>query len=371
MFFVEMDPSTYLEPKKLGEGGSGHDSIAGSVKILRRDLGHMFAQGNAGWFFDFGHYCPPYEANRGWYDDKPLIDAIRPFAKLGEERVRMDLTSAAQIAAVYDPKAFFVTEHWTAEFPYAGFGITVCDHFNHWFINSQQRTFSRMAAPRDSIYKADLVPADSRRYRLFFMVNCFAMDRKEVDRIRGMMEGSGATVVWYYAPGYIAPDRFDLRQMGRLTGFRFEVISDPGPMQIRLEHAGEGGTAVFGTRKAQKPRFAVCDDDVEILGRWVDNDRPAFARRAEPGWTSIYVGAAPLTADLLRSIAKEAGVALWSDRPDIVYATRDAATVIATEEGERTLIFPRAMRAAEGGESAKVHKVTMEFGEVRVFVTPA
>ena len=59
LFFVEMDPTTYIEPKKAGEGGSGHDSVAGSVKIIRRNLGQMFARGVGGWFFDFGHLCPP------------------------------------------------------------------------------------------------------------------------------------------------------------------------------------------------------------------------------------------------------------------------------------------------------------------------
>jgi hypothetical protein len=370
LFFVEIDPTTYLEPKKAGEGGSGHDSVEGSVKIIRRDLGQMFARGVGGWFFDFGHYCPPYQANRGWYDDRPIIEAIRPFATLGEQRVLMDITSAAQIAAVYDPKAFFATAHWKAEEPWTGYGISVCDHFNHWFLNSQQRTFSRMGAPIDSLYRFDLTSADPKRYRLLFMVNLFTMDRAEADRLRAMMEGSGVTVVWYYAPGFIAPDRFDLSQMERLTGFRFEILRDPGPMQIRVENPVEGGTRVFGTRKPQKPRFAVLDTDVQVLGRWDDNSRPAFVRKAEKGWTSVYVGAAPLTADVLRSLAKDAGVALWSDRPDIVYGTRDAVTVIATADGERTLTLPRAMRPVEGGAPSMSHRVTMAFGEVRLFITP-
>ena len=282
----------------------------------------------------------------------------------------MDLSSVAKIAAVYDPKAFFATEHWKAEEPWAGYGITVCDHINHWFINSQQRTFSRMAAPFDSLYRSDLNSADARRFQLLFMVNLFTMDRAEADRIKNMLEGSGATVVWYYAPGFIAPDRFDPGQMEYLTGFRFEILHDPGPMQIRVEKADEVTTAVFGTKKPQRPRFAALDTDVQVLGRWIDNGRPAFVRKARNGWTSIYVGAAPLTADVLRRIARDAGVALWSDRPDIVYATRDAVTVIATAAGERMLTFPHAMRPVEGGAPSSVHRVTMEFGDVRLFITP-
>lgn len=370
LFFVEMDATTYLEPKKSGEGGSGHDSVAGSVRIIRRDLGQMFARGVGGWFFDFGHLCPPFQAHRGWYDDRPLIDAIKPFAVLGERRARMDVTSAANIAAVYDPKAFFATEHWKAEEPWTGYGITVCDHINHWFINSQQRTFSRMGAPFDSLYNFDLVHADLRRYRLLFMVNLFTMTSAEAERLRGMLKGSGVTVVWHYAPGYITPDKLDLAQMEMLTGLRFAMLQDPGPMQIRVEKAVEGGTAMFGTKKPQRPRFAVLDTDVEILGRWGDNNRPAFVRKSGDGWNSVYVGAGPMTADVLRSLASDAGVALWSDREDIIYSTRDAATVIATAAGERTLTFPRAMSPVEGGAPSLTHRVSMEFGDVRVYVTP-
>jgi hypothetical protein len=370
LFFVEIDPTTYLEPKKAGEGGSGHDSVEGSVRIIRRDLGQMFARGVGGWFFDFGHLCPPYKANRGWYDDRPLIEAIRPFATLGEKRARMDVTSAAKIAAVYDPKAFFATEHWKAEEPWKGYGITVCDHINHWFINSQQRTFSRMGAPFDSLYRFDLNAADPRRYQLLFMVNLFTMDAAEAERIKSMMEGSGVTVVWYYAPGYIAPDRFHLEQMEHLTGFRFEILREPGPMQIRVEKTDDIAATVFGTSKPQKPRFVVLDTDVQVLGRWIDNGRPAFVRKGQKGWTSVYVGAAPLTAEVLRWIARDAGVALWSDRTDIVYGTRDAVTVIATASGERTLTFPRAMGPVEGGVPSSTHHVTMEFGDVRIFIAP-
>jgi len=370
LFFVEMDPSTYIEPVKVGEGGTGHDSVEGSVRILRRDLAQMFARGIGGWLFDFGHLCPPYQAHHGWYDAPPLIEAIRVFAQLGARRTGLDTSSAAEIAAVYDPKAFFATEHWKGEEPWTGYGITVCDHVNHWFINSQQRSFARMAAPYDSLYLFDVTPSDIKRYRLFFMVNLFAMDDRNVDRLLSMLEGSGVTVVWYYAPGYIAPERFAPEQMERLTGFRFSVLRDPGPMQVRIGSMSGVDVKVIGTSKHQHPRFSVEGDDCEVFGTWVDNGRTAFARKKQRGWTSVYAGAAPLTPDILRRLAVDAGAAIWSDRHDVVYASRDAAAVIATEAGERTLRFPRAMCPAEGGEASRLHTVTMAFGDVRLFVAP-
>jgi len=115
---------------------------------------------------------------------------------------------------VYDPKAFFATEHWKAEDPWTGYGITQCDHFNHWFINSQQRTFSRMAAPLTSIYRSDLTSADARRFQLLFMVNLFTMDRAETDRIRHMLKGA-AQLSSVLRPGVYCSGGFD---PGRWSG---------------------------------------------------------------------------------------------------------------------------------------------------------
>jgi len=82
--------------------------------------------------------------------------------------------------------------------------------------------------------------------------------------------------------------------MERLTGFRFEILHDPGPMQIRVEKTDEISTTVFGTKKPQKPRFAVLDAGV-TGSREMDRQRaPAFASKSLDGWTSIMSAQHPL-----------------------------------------------------------------------------
>ena len=84
MFISEIDCSTYVEPYRRSEGGSGSETIDGTLKILRRDIGQVFATGHAGWLFDFGHLDPPFKANKSWYDDPPMIREIRSLLTLGE-----------------------------------------------------------------------------------------------------------------------------------------------------------------------------------------------------------------------------------------------------------------------------------------------
>ena len=151
MFISEMDPSTYIEPYRRSEGGSGSDTLERILKILQRDLGQVFAAGHAGWLFDFGHYSPPFKANKRWFDEPPMIKEIKSFADLGARyRPKLDISPVSEIAAVYEPKSWLATQHWWAEEPWDGFGIVISDYFGHWMVNSQTRTINRVGLRRIS-----------------------------------------------------------------------------------------------------------------------------------------------------------------------------------------------------------------------------
>jgi hypothetical protein len=370
LFIAEVDPSTYLEPRLVHEGGSGHRTVEGSVRILERDLGQVFASGAGGWLFDFGLMEGSFKAGRGWYSDKPLVDVIARFQKLGERRASSSIAPVSDVAAVYDAESFFVTRHWKHEEPWRGYGVSITDFFNHWFLNAQARTIHRLGAPCDLLYGFDFGRDDSRRYKLVLMVNQFLVTRSRVDRLLRDLAGSGTTVVWFYAPGFLTPDRQDPALMARLTGFTFRANATTGPMMIDSDVPSPQGSVTrrFGLSASHGPRFIVTSPDCEVLGRWIDGGDPAFARKQMDGWTSVYVGAAPVPVEILRALASAAGVRLWSSQPDIVRATEDAVMLVATSPGERVLTLARPMQDARGGPTAAAHTISAEMGDVRVFV---
>ena len=374
MFISEIDCSTYVEPYRRSEGGSGSETVEGTLKILRRDIGQVFATGHAGWLFDFGHLNPPFLAGRSWYDDPPMIREIRTLLTLGEnQRPKLDISPVAEIAAVYEPKSWLATKSWKAEEPWDTYGIVISDFIGHWMVNAQARTINRIGAPADFVHRFDLTPEDRKRFKLYLMVNTFFLTPEEVRELRKLFEGSGATVVWFYAPGYIGPRTFEPSQMEELTGFQFKRMDAPGPMMIRckVEENECKFFRDFGTKKAQYPRFAVVPREGEtfrIHGTWSDSEEIAFASKKYNGFTSVYAGTGPMPVELLRWIAGRAGVMLWSTEPDNVRATKDAAMLVASDKGERTFRLPRPMAPAEGGAAATEHRLSMEFGEVKLFV---
>jgi hypothetical protein len=373
MFISEIDCSTYLEPYRRSEGGSGSETVEGTLKILRRDIGQVFATGHAGWLFDFGHLSPPFKADKSWYDDPPMIREIKSLMSLGErERPVLDISPVSEIAAVYEAKSWLATKNWKAEEPWEHHGIIISDFIGHWIVNSQARTIHRIGAPADFIYRFDLAPADRSRFKLYLMVNIFYLTPDEVRQLSSHLKGTGATVVWFYAPGYIGQNKFEPLQMERLTGFTFKRIDPPGPMMIRcrIDENDLKFFRDFGIEKPHHPRFAVVPREGEplrILGNWRDTGEIAFAGKEHDGFTSIYVGTGPVPIELLRWIAGRAGVMLWSSKADNVRATKDAAMLVATDDGERVLRLPYAMAPVDGGAAATEHKLSMKFGEVRLF----
>lgn len=374
MFISEIDCSTYVEPYRRSEGGSGSETVEGTLKILRRDIGQVFATGHAGWLFDFGHLNPPFQANRSWYDDPPMIKEISSLMKLGDgHRAKLDISPVSEIAAVYEPKSWLATKSWKAEEPWENYGIMISDFIGHWMVNTQARTIHRIGAPADFIHRFDLTPEDRSRFKLFLMVNTFFLTPEEVSQLRALFKGSGATVVWFYAPGYIGPQKFEPSQMEELTGFSFRRIEAPGPMMIRckVEENELKFFREFGTLKPQHPRFAVVPrqgEKVLVHGTWSDSKEIAFASKEHNGFTSVYVGTGPVPVELLRWIAGHAGVRMWSSKADNVRATKDAAMLVATEQGERVFRLPQPMAPVEGGEARNEHRLQMEFGEVRLFM---
>jgi hypothetical protein len=381
LYCVEIDPGTYLEPPPVypdGSGGTdiekeqcmiggvGSTTIEGTKRILRRDLGRVFVSGAGGWLFDFG---PVMRTGNSWYADKPIIDEVRRLTELGNIRKHLDLNSISEIAAVYDAKSSFITRHWLAEAPFPKGGRCM-DHFSYRYLASQGRAFHRLGAPMDYLYRFDLTSADFTKYKLLFMVNLFYLNRNEAENIRSSLQDSGITVVWFYAPGFISPGKIDQTQMEMLTGYRFNIKTDPAEMLIKTVFTGktDGEYQQIGTIRSEYPRFAIVPQpNVEVYGTWRDTGEIAFASKSVNGWNSVYIGAAPVPSEILRELLLMAGVRLWSDKSDIVAACNDAAMCVATSGGSRTLTLPKAMKRFGTQEMTDSYTLDLEFGDVEIF----
>jgi hypothetical protein len=98
------------------------------------------------------------------------------------------------------------------------------------------------------------------------------------------------------------------------------------------------------------PRFYSDDPQAQVLGTLAGLDKPGLVMKKQNGWTSIYSAAPILPAALIRGFARAAGVHIYSDAGDVVYADRNYVAIYAPGGGTRTVRLPRKGRVTDAVE---------------------
>ncbi len=361
LYLSETDTATWLEydPSLTVYGGEGSDTPAGTTRNLRRDLGQALGEGVGTWFLELG---------AGWFADPDILAEVKRLQGLLERGVQRDLSPVSEVAAVCSPESFFYSSHWTdAE-------ASEFDIFDAWYLDAMNRALHRISAPVDFLYIDDLERA--RDYKLYVFLNAFYLTDEQIAAIKRKACRNGATVVWLYAPGFVAPTQLSAKRMGDLMGMKVERMDEAGPMMVDVtngEHPLTRGAEVrFGLNAKHGPRFAVTDPEATSLGVWDGTDRCAFAVKRMPGWTSVYVGAGPVPIGLLRNLSAAAKLHVYSSRPDVVYANSSYLVLVANGDGQRTchLRTPMVRLGGTRVEQGDV-PITMTHGDVAFWERPS
>lgn len=220
----------------------------------------------------------------------------------------------------------------------------------------------------------DLLLEDWDLYRQDYKVYIFAdahyLSAARRRAIRDKLQRIGATAVWFYAPGYVDEAGPDLRNIAELTGFQLKIRADIRDfLQVdltRFDHALTRGlekVATFGSdipysffqdkqewlpwqlRERDEyrlsPLFTVDDRSATVLGTLRGAREPGFALRQHGGMHSIFLGAPLPPPELWMNIFRYAGVHLYSDGPDLIYANARYVAFCANGGGRKTLRLPQ------------------------------
>jgi hypothetical protein len=127
------------------------------------------------------------------------------------------------------------------------------------------------------------------------------------------------------------------------------VSHSAGPAKVEIvasdpDHAITRGLVgkTVGTAPGDIPVFWVGDPQATPLGKLRGGDRIGLAMRKFDDWTSIYLAAPSPTPDLLREVARVAGVHIWHEGQDVLYVDRSFFAVHTREAGTKRIRLPRA-----------------------------
>jgi hypothetical protein len=235
-------------------------------------------------------------------------------------------------------------------------------------LSDQRVSLSLMGAPVDVWTLDDLMQGTVSGYKLYIFLDCFYLDSQWRKQLVSLLAQQSCTALWVYAPGAI-DQNIGGRTMKDLTGLtlvpwaerrqgdaELPTRVDKGLLQVKV---GEGYT--YGAPVPLSPRFICVDDKADVRGTLAGTSFGGLAVKDLGTLKSVWSAAPHLPATLLRDIAADADVHLYSDNADGVYANRSLIMVRAAADGERVIKLPKLAQVYDLADGNPVGKKSSEF----------
>jgi hypothetical protein len=289
-------------------------------------------------------------------EDPSLVDErsrwMRRFQELGTWALDLDRTPASEVGVFLDLESYCYE--------------SLQNNLDIPLIWRQRLVgLNRFGAPHDIYLLDDLLDGGLRDYKLYVFLNPFHLTRQRREKLKQVLRRDGKVALWLHAPGLLNSDdgHFEGEPPYRanlhdLTGLRFGQGDSPwGPLMhvTNFRHPITRGLPqdwFWGSTNPIGPLFHLEDPEATTLGQVVyslGRCKPGFgvrtfnAQNPAAAWSSVFLSAPDLPAPVLRGIARWAGVHLYNEDGDVLYATPDLLSVHSVAGGPRTFKLPRTV----------------------------
>ncbi len=326
-------------------------SIEDGVASMRREFAAMLLARRQGlWYFDMPG---------GWFDRPELLAELARQQQVGEALLDVPHTNVAETLVVFENrswKTFGLADHQLALH-------TVWSGENQQLLSDMTQDnierLQRLGAPHDAIVAEDFLPprwpelpAPGKEpeqdapatYKLLIFPFSFLCEPATRAEIHRRVE-AGATALFLYAAGIVDGETASLDNMARLLGMR--VRGEPSqPLvatfddAVAREYGIAAGDRQLGNPKTGHFRYVIDDPQATPLAHYADG-AVAAAMLAYGKGRIIFsaVPAAPVA--LYKLAAKIAGVHLYSDTDDALYASGEFLVLHTRTAGRKRLRLPR------------------------------
>lgn len=190
-------------------------------------------------------------------------------------------------------------------------------------------------------------PTDAR---LYLFLTPYRLTAAQREAIKEKLQGRQRTLVWLYAPGACEerPSLPTVMEEAATGTIGITLRQQPWNSEVgsRLTETGHPVTErmpgrELGARERLNPTFYVDDPAATVLAEYHGSNLPSLAVKDLGSWKSVFVGEPGLPLELLRGIARYAGVPLWTDGgDDVVDAGAGWVMIHAARDGQRVLKMP-------------------------------
>lgn len=308
ILWQEDDPRTHL---CLHVDGSRTADLAETLSVMDRSVCQAITRGSACWWLLF---------DNSWFHQDEIIARLKKNTGITREAMKRDTRSTAQAAIIFDEESQYYLADANSSFL----------SLHTWYTHENA---VKSGAMFDCYYQKDFLKDEMPKYKLYIFLTSYAMDTATREKIHAILAKSGATAVWCYAPGYFDGQSGSTENMKKLTGFNFRMVR--GKEGITAPTARVPGFGILaGQNGSVDPEFYVDGPSL------VNTEKGGiFAAKKMNGWQSVY-SLFPLTRYHLRALCKNAGVHLYMDTDDELFATRSYLMIHTRDAGDKTIRLP-------------------------------
>jgi hypothetical protein len=331
LYIFEDDSRTHLthhDHPNYGKAATLEQSLA----ILKRNFCYVLTHGQGMWWLAGGSPQTPHIDPSQEIEFKNLL---RQFQEIGRFGLNLDRSPSAEIAVLLDTNSFYYESLKNS------LDLPLIFQQKLWGL-------SHLGAPHDVYLLQDFLDGKIKPYKLYIFLNAFHLDDSQRAAMYREIRQQGRVALWLYAPGFLNRNS-SIENMIELTGIEFSSGDHPWGPLIHLTNRqhpitrGLSQDIIWGTNNLLCPIFHANDRDAVILGNVVyaqGRCLPGFIVKEFPEWVSIYSAAPNLPASVLRNIARFAGVHLYNDEGDVLYATQHLLAIHSASGGQRSITLP-------------------------------
>lgn len=245
--------------------------------------------------------------------------------------------------------------------------------------NHTRNAALRGGTPVSFVLLQDLLDGRLPPAPVYLFLNAFRLTDAQREKLHGMLAGQEAVAIWMYAPGYIT-GAAAVEHVAKTTGMRVRAFDAPteGGSYYMLPGRWCREREPFGVTRTWSPLFYIDDDDADVVGRYVANDRASAAVKfLEEGWTSVYVAEPMLSPPVLRELLHILEQDLYFRDPrkahyDVLRTGGGLIAIHGRDLGERAIEFGQAhdvedlFDARAGWPMSRSIIVPMRAGETRL-----
>jgi len=352
-WFCEDDTLTLAAPMTaFPKGRCRTDQEVADVQ--RRNFAQDFPRGFGCWYMDL--------QNAGWLLNDALWQGIGTMNRFWKEHLKNPQP--------YRPEIVFLADEVSPLY------LRSDTLLHRLLLDDMPRPVSQVGAPVGWSLLGAFLDGKVPPAKLYIFPNAFVLTADQRAKARDILRAQKATAVWFYAPGLIDPTTrtagtetmreltgMDILPMGRSEGKRLRLTSG---LPCTWEDPSAKGKILQRWQVKPSPGvepLALYEGTPGLIG--------AASVRID-GWRSVYIASPTAPAELLRRLARDAGVWLYDEAGDTILGGGSFLGIHAASDGSKSLrlpekVTPRDIMTGATLPASDRLEFPMKRGETRMF----